>query len=84
MAAAAKRLPGLTHSPWEELFIVYNASAEAWAFSLPEPEGQGGMVWEVLADGREADCRRLAEPGKELLAEACSGMLLGGFRRRTL
>ena len=71
-------------SPWEELFIVYNASGQETAVSMPEgalspegPEGQYGL-WEVLADGLETDCRRKAEiAGGQILVAAHSGLLLG-------
>ncbi len=63
---------------WDELCVVYNASDEA--FSMELPEGRG--LWEVLADGREADCRRPAEAAggfgcAEVVVEARSGMLAG-------
>lgn len=72
-------------SPWEELFIVYNASDGERAVSMPEecapspdgPEGQNSL-WEVLADGGETDCRKGAEiAGNCVLVAAHSGMLLG-------
>ena len=72
-------------SPWEELFIVYNASDREWKVALPEQgcrEGEAalqaaghqaaarrencevgeteGTVWEILADGSQADCCRAA------------------------
>ena len=71
-------------SPWEELFIVYNASGQETAVGMPEsalsPEGPEGQyrLWEVLADGLETDCRRKAEiAGGHILVAAHSGLLLG-------
>ena len=63
---------------WDELCIVYNASEEAFVMELP----QGGGRWEVLADGRRADCRRPAETPEgagrvEISVEALSGMMAG-------
>ncbi|MCM1542727.1 MAG: extracellular solute-binding protein [Blautia sp.] len=60
---------------WDELFIVYNASSGDCA--IPIPDG----VWEILADGRETDCRRAVEESRESIrVEAHSGMLLGNRR----
>ncbi len=61
----------LENGNWEELLIIYNASKEDYA--VPVPEGS----WEILADGREADCRRRIEEGvREVSVEGRSGMLL--------
>lgn len=57
---------------WDELLIIYNAADGIYEAELPEG------VWEILADGREADCRRtVAETEKEIRVDAHSGMLLG-------
>lgn len=79
-------------SPWEELFIVYNASGQEKAVDMPEgcavspdgPEGQReGRLWEVLADGVETDCRKAAEiAGNHVCAAAHSGLLLGKKKGR--
>lgn len=62
---------------WEELRVVYNASCEKFVMELPE----GGAGWEILAQGREADCRRPAKgSGGAVEVGARSGMLAG---RRT-
>jgi len=37
---------------WEELCIVYNTAGQDYFLALPEG------AWEILADGREADCRK--------------------------
>lgn len=59
---------------WDTLRVVYNGSGEKYALALP---GDGGN-WEILADGREADCRRPVEASGGLLwVEARSGMLVG-------
>lgn len=61
----------LGHESWEELLIVYNASPDD--YRMPVPEGS----WEVLADGKAADCRRrIGEEVREVPVEGRSGMLL--------
>lgn len=69
---------GFESSEWEQLFVVYNASPEDCFFDLRE-EKAPEAVWEILADGRETDCRRpLPEPESGgVLAKAHSGLLLG-------
>lgn len=77
-----RALPERPEGGWDELFIVYNASGDAWEAGLPPRDsGEGSFVWEILADGRVADCQR-AVPAAEstVRVDACSGMLLG--RRR--
>ncbi len=67
-------------SVWESLFVVYNASSRACTVSLPETcaSAQEADVWEVLADGKETDCRRQAEiTERGIRVNAHSGMLLG-------
>lgn len=56
-----------------ELFIAYNASREEAGLKLPQ--GQ----WTVLADEREADCRRAARTDREgrISIPACGGVILG-------
>lgn len=71
--------------PWDELFLIYNASPDKYAVSLTDsakaPEPWDGSAWEILADGAEADCCKKADLIKNsILAAAHSGMLLG--RRR--
>lgn len=57
---------------WDNLFVIYNAADEDWDIMIPEGS------WEVLADGRETDCRKAAEKTKKgIRVEAHSGMLLG-------
>lgn len=71
---------------WEELFIIYNALPEAYAIELPDGD------WEILADGRKADCcmkameadsvfviheEEMAAGKKGITVEAGSGLLLG-------
>lgn len=71
---------------WEELFIIYNALPEAYAIELPDGD------WEILADGRRADCcmkameadsvfaiheEEMAVGKREITVEAGSGLLLG-------
>ena len=104
-------------SPWEELFIVYNASDREWKVALPEqgcrggeaalqaagtggqkPQAAGhqaaarrenceageteGAVWEILADGSQADCCRAAVFTEEgIPAAPHSGILLGRRKR---
>ena len=59
------------HESWEELLIVYNASPDDYRMRVPEGS------WEVLADGKAADCRRMIEEGvREVPVEGRSGMLL--------
>ncbi len=60
---------------WDELYIIYNASGEEYVQELRE----GGAGWEVLADGRQADCRRPVTEtiGSMVRVEIGSGMLLG-------
>ncbi len=61
----------LGHESWEELLIVYNASPDDYRMRVPEGS------WEVLADGKAADCRRMIEEGvREVPVEGRSGMLL--------
>lgn len=67
---------------WDQLFIIYNASSENCTVSLPGEEGDLGpdcrKVWEILADGTEADCRReISAAGNMIQVNAHSGMLLG-------
>lgn len=57
---------------WDNLFVIYNAADEDWDIMIPEGS------WEILADGRETDCRKAAEKTKKgIRVEAHSGMLLG-------
>lgn len=57
---------------WDELFVIYNAASTDCVIGLPEGS------WEILADGRETDCRRtVAESEKSICVDAHSGMLLG-------
>lgn len=57
---------------WSWLFILYNASMEDKVIALPEG------FWTVLADEREADCRRaVPDEVNEIKVKAHSGMLLG-------
>ncbi len=59
-------------SKWEELFVIYNAASDSYTVSLPEGR------WEVLADGREADCcREMSAAGKGISIDGKSGMMLG-------
>lgn len=59
-------------SPWEELFIAFNASA--LAETLPLPEGE----WFVLADEKETDCCKAVDASKEgIVILPSSGMILG-------
>lgn len=65
----------LKQSPWETLFVVYNASGQDESVSVPE----GGSEWYVLADDKETDCMKKAEingDGK-VCVSAMSGMILG-------
>ena len=76
---------GSASCPWDELFIIYNASSDNCELSLPDgvmdSEAPDRGVWEVLADGEEADCHKKAEfRGNRVSAAASSGLLLG---RRT-
>lgn len=61
----------------EELFIAYNASREEARIELPRGE------WTVLADERQADCRRTAQTDEmgRIIIPACSGVVLGSVRR---
>lgn len=60
---------------WEELFIIYNAASGNCDVELPAGR------WEILADGRETDCRRaVAETEKRICVDAHSGMMLGRCR----
>lgn len=61
---------------WDTLYVIYNASALAFAVALPEGR------WEILADGREADCRR--EAGEKVTVAAGTGMILGKRTNKTL
>ena len=55
----------------EQLLIVYNASPEAFALSLPDGS------WTVRADGQQADQRRPAgQAGGQITVPPYSGMLL--------
>jgi pullulanase/glycogen debranching enzyme len=55
---------------WKELFVVYNANAEAVTVNIP----QG--AWTILADKYDSDCiKEIAEQGVITVA-ACSGMML--------
>ena len=57
---------------WDNLYVIYNAADEDWDIMIPEGS------WEILADGRETDCRKAAEKTKKgIRVEAHSGMLLG-------
>ena len=96
--------------PWEELFIIYNASSEDCLIELPEPVWNGKAVkdpeeggrnpgnrtvrkqstlqpviresfWEVLADEKEADCRRRAEITENSIRVAAHGGMLLGKRK---
>lgn len=61
-------------SEWDELCIVYNASCNEFAMALPE----GASGWEILASGRETDCRRPVKASESVVrVEAHSGMLVG-------
>lgn len=65
------REPG-GNGKWKELLIVYNGSSRGYMLELPEGE------WEILADGKEADCRRMLKTaGKGVQVDGCSGMMLG-------
>lgn len=67
------RIGAKRNDSWEELFIIYNASADAVKVGLPEGH------WMILADAQETDCRKAVE-GKEgelLGISAGSGMILG-------
>lgn len=81
-------------SGWHELYVVYNASAKEYtaavpgagvgrnAFGMPEDQGDARTAecrWEILADGRETDCRRqLGESvSAGIVVGPCSGLLLG-------
>ena len=52
--------------------------------ALPETEDTSGPGdWEILADGRETDCRRRVEAQADgIRVAACSGLLLGKTRAR--
>lgn len=73
------------NSEWEELFIVYNASKQAYLAAVPEDadgdleETRNSSGWEVLADGTRTDSRRPLEKTEEggIRVEPCSGLLLG-------
>ena len=57
---------------WEELFVIYNAASDSCTVDLPEGR------WEILADGREADCcRAMPSAGKGVSIDGKSGMMLG-------
>lgn len=57
---------------WDEVFVIYNASSEDCEVTLPEGK------WEILADGREADCRKAVPvTEKSIHAGAHCGMMLG-------
>lgn len=70
---------------WEELFILYNSSQKDYCLKKTAlPEGQKGTasgkessraVWEILADGSSADCRK--QPGEKFLVTAGSGIIIG-------
>ena len=61
---------------WDEVFIVYNASARACR--TPLPKEAGGGLWEVLADGLETDCRKQARiEDHSVRVPARSGMMFG-------
>lgn len=73
---------GFGTCPWEDLFILYNASPDQYAVRLPDTKEaldtfcQGR--WEVLADGAETDCCKEANViDHNVLVAAHSGMLLG-------
>lgn len=57
----------------EELLIAYNASWEEARIELPRGE------WTVLADERQADCRRTAQTDEmgRITVPACSGVMVG-------
>lgn len=56
----------------ERLFVVYNASGDAYEAALPEGE------WTILADAVQTDCcKPVKGSDKTVRVEACSGMLLG-------
>lgn len=62
---------------WEELLVVYNAAADEYRIGLPEG------TWEILADGRDADCCRKTEAAQSrVTVGGRSGLLLG--RKRLL
>lgn len=54
---------------WSSLFIIYNVSEASGALELPSGD------WEILADDRDANCRRRAE--SRIVVPPCSGMVLG-------
>ena len=57
---------------WDELFVVYNAASGDCNVELPEG------IWEILADGRDTDCRKVVpETEKDVRVGAHSGILLG-------
>ncbi len=65
-----KITPG--HTRWEALCVIYNVANQECSVTLDDG------VWEILADGETADCRRLAEHiHKGIQVQAHSGMLLG-------
>ena len=64
--------PARGRGEWDELFVVYNAASEDCNVELPEG------IWEILADGRDADCRKaVPKTKKDVRIEAHSGILLG-------
>lgn len=67
---------------WDTLYVVYNASESEFDVKLPGEAGLSSGGWEILADDREADCRRQAEG--MVIVPAKSGMIFGKKVRKTL
>lgn len=74
----AGRESGMGTGEWGWLFVAYNASDEDRFFDLREGKSPGSG-WEILADGRETDCRRTlsSEEAGRVCARAHSGLLAG-------
>ena len=58
---------------WDTLFIAFNSTKEAYTIGLP------GGNWEILADEKEADCRKTlrCETENRVVVAPGSGILLG-------
>lgn len=67
---------------WDTLYVIYNASELDFEVNLPLEAGLPSDGWEILADAREANCRRPA--GEKVTVAAESGMILGKRTRKTL
>lgn len=67
---------------WDTLYVIYNAAESEFEVKLPTEEGLPSGGWEILADGREAGCRRQAEG--IVVVSAKSGMIFGRKVRKTL